>query len=319
MLNVVKFTVAAGLMTLVLSALSTAPVGVGWRMLLAIIATVIAFMFTRPVRSFKAMAGMDPNKSAVASMMKRAVGTAVGTVVGNKVWDSQKLPDEDAQARSATADTAADETAAHHRSRSSRHVRRCLRPAAARPARRPRGSRPSRPHRADRLGRLHGGRWPARPADQELVAAPQPTELPAAPDRPPRALPAGTTAAPGPRRQRRWRGRGTRRRRARPSRHRHETAVRPTPAAARVSIPTLLSNRPEPAVPDRRAPAPGTATAAVVYPTGIIRPARPGLYRSSGSTVTGEGGDYLRFTEPQVDENGQETWEPIYHAEKAST
>ena len=50
-------------MTLVLSALSTAPVGVGWRMLLAIIATVIAIMFTRPVRSFKAMAGMDPNKS----------------------------------------------------------------------------------------------------------------------------------------------------------------------------------------------------------------------------------------------------------------
>ena len=111
-LNVVKFTIAAGLMTLVLSALSTAPVGVGWRMMLAIIATVIALMFTHPVKSFKAMAGMDTTRSMVASMMKRAIGTAVGTVVGSKVWDSQKLPDKESGEEEKAADTSTGETTA---------------------------------------------------------------------------------------------------------------------------------------------------------------------------------------------------------------
>ena len=57
----------------------------------------------------------------------------------------------------------------------------------------------------------------------------------------------------------------------------------------------------------------------MVYPTGIILSPDPTLYRSSGSAVTGQSGDYLRFNEPQVDEKGQETWEPIYHAEMAET
>jgi hypothetical protein len=59
--------------------------------------------------------------------------------------------------------------------------------------------------------------------------------------------------------------------------------------------------------------------AAVVYPTGIILSPEPGLYRASGSAVSGQSGDYLRLNEPQVDEDGQETWEPIYHAETADT
>ena len=223
--NIVKFTLAAGLMTLVLSALSTAPVGVGWRMLLAIIATVIAIMFTRPVRSFKAMAGMDPNKSAVVSMMKRAVGTAVGTVVGNKVWDSQKLPVGDAPGVGATAATAADETAAT--------------PQPVEPARPP--LPPPPPLRALPVGQGQpaleaapatawagytavGGR--ARPADQELVAAPQPSELPPSTDRPLRALPVGTAARSRHRRSGAWRGRRHARSRARPNRHRPATLRR---------------------------------------------------------------------------------------------
>ena len=222
--NIVKFTLAAGLMTLVLSALSTAPVGVGWRMLLAIIATVIAIMFTRPVRSFKAMAGMDPNKSAVVSMMKRAVGTAVGTVVGNKVWDSQKLPVGDAPGVGATAATAADETAAT--------------PQPVEPARPP--LPPPPPLRALPVGQGQraleaapatawagytavGGR--ARPADQELVAAPQPSELPSV-DR--AAAPRAARRDRGRSRHRRsgaWRGRRHARSRARPNRHRPAICV----------------------------------------------------------------------------------------------
>ena len=57
----------------------------------------------------------------------------------------------------------------------------------------------------------------------------------------------------------------------------------------------------------------------MVYPTGIILSPDPTLYRSSGSAVTGHSGDYLRFNEPQVDEKGQETLEPIYRAEMAET
>ena len=57
----------------------------------------------------------------------------------------------------------------------------------------------------------------------------------------------------------------------------------------------------------------------MVYPTGIIIQPDPGLYRSSGHSSTREGGGYIQLAEPQVDENGQETWDPIYHAEKVST
>ena len=60
LVNIVKFTIAAGVMTLVLGAIQTAPVGMGWRLLFAIVATVIAIMITKPVASFKSMAGLDP-------------------------------------------------------------------------------------------------------------------------------------------------------------------------------------------------------------------------------------------------------------------
>lgn len=308
--NIVKFTLAAGLMTLVLSALSTAPVGVGWRMLLAIIATVIAVMFTRPVRSFKAMAGMDPNKSAVVSMMKRAVGTAVGTVVGNKVWDSQKLPVGDAPGVGATAATATDETAAT--------------PQPVEPARPP--LPPPPPLRALPVGQGQpaleaapatawagytavGGR--ARPADQELVAAPQPTELPPSTERPLRALPVGTAAVPVTAAAALGAAAGTR-----AAEHVRTDTDQPSPSMPEQPETLVQPAVPEPALPNRRDPVEG---AAVVYPTGIILSPDPTLYRSSGSAVTGQSGDYLRFNEPQVDEKGQETWEPIYHAEMAET
>ena len=57
----------------------------------------------------------------------------------------------------------------------------------------------------------------------------------------------------------------------------------------------------------------------MVYPTGIIIQPDTGLYRSSGHSASATGRSYHLLAEPQVDENGQETWDPIYHAEKVST
>ena len=85
LVNIVKFTIAAGVMTLVLGAIQTAPVGMGWQLLFAIIATVIAIMITKPVQSFKSMAGLDPNRAYLSSLLRRAGGTALGVVAGNKL------------------------------------------------------------------------------------------------------------------------------------------------------------------------------------------------------------------------------------------
>lgn len=309
--NIVKFTLAAGLMTLVLSAFSTAPVGVGWRMLLAIIATVIAIMFTKPVRSFKAMAGMDPNKSALVSMMKRAVGTAVGTVVGNKVWDGHKLPVASA-VEADTASNTADETT--------------VTPQPVEPSRPP--LPPPPPLRALPVGQGQralepapaaawagytavGGR--ARGADPELVVAPQPAELPPSTDRPLRALPVGTTVVPVAAAAAVGAAAGTR-----AAEHARNEADQTTATVPEQPEPDMPVQPPiaEPGLPSRRSPVEG---AAVVYPTGIILSPEPGLYRASGSAVSGQSVDYLRLNEPQVDENGQETWEPVYHAEMVDT
>lgn len=308
--NIVKFTLAAGLMTLVLSALSTAPVGVGWRMLLAIIATVIAIMFTRPVRSFKAMAGMDPSKSAIVSMMKRAVGTAVGTVVGNKVWDGHKLP----VANTTDAETGPETNAGDETTVPQQPVEPPRPPLPPPPPLRAlpvgQGQRALEPAPATAWAGYTavGGR--SRAADPELVVAPQPAQLPPSTERPLRALPVGTTVVPVAAAAAVGAAAGTR-----AAEHtRTDTDPPPatvpeqpqpdTPVQSPVTDPPLVS---------RGKPAEG---AAVVYPTGIIVQAEPGLYRTQGSALV-NGEHYHRFSEPQVDENGQETWEPIYHAETA--
>ena len=85
LVNIVKFTIAAGAMTLILGAIYTAPVGMGWRLLFAIVATVVAIMITKPVASFKSMAGLDPTRSYLGPLLRRAGGTAVGVVAGQKL------------------------------------------------------------------------------------------------------------------------------------------------------------------------------------------------------------------------------------------
>lgn len=323
-LNVVKFTVAAGLMTLVLSALSTAPVGVGWRMLLAIIATVIALMFTHPIKSFKAMAGMDANKSMVGSMLRRAIGTAVGTVIGNKVWDSKRLPEKDSQEETETSD-AGEGTPAP-------------KPQPVEPAYPPLGPPP--PLHALPAGRgqqaLEGTRTTAwagytavdgrtRTLDPEVTGAPQRPELPTAPETQPRALPAGTRALPVQAGAAAVAGAAA----GAAASNNHLSSDPATTddaetwtgdASTSISAPTDPAVSVQPISMPRPAQSaePVAGETAVVYPTGIIMTPESGLYRSAGSEVSSESGEYWRFNEPQVDENGQETWEPIYHAEEVN-
>ena len=319
-LNVVKFTIAAGLMTLVLSALSTAPVGVGWRMMLAIIATVIALMFTHPVKSFKAMAGMDTTRSMVASMMKRAIGTAVGTVIGSKVWDSQKLPDKESGEEGKAADASTGETTAAPRPQPVEPARPPLpppRPLYALPAG-TRGEQAADGHRTEARAGYAAVGARARPIEAQVSPASRP-ELLVAPDLPTRALPAGATAAPvhaGTTAAAAALGAAAGSRTASTE---HETQV-DGPAPGPFVVHPDASVQPPGRLPGTPTPAAGAATSApVVYPTGIIVQPDTGLYRSPGHSSTSEGGGYIQFAEPQVDENGQETWDPIYHAEKVRT
>lgn len=312
-LNVVKFTVAAGLMTLVLSALSTAPVGVGWRMLLAVIATVIALMFTRPVRSFKAMAGMDPSRSLVVSTLRRVVGTAVGTVAGNKLWDSQQIAGQDGND--------APEKGGHAEEGGQAP------PQPVEPSYPPLA--PPTPLHALPVGTgtqhaLDGSRATAwtgyaavdgrsRPADHQLAGTSAAPELPTTPDQRPRALPAGAGAVPA------VAGAAAVAAAAAADRTRpapvttdvDDAATEPAAAPTDPDVPV----QPPVGMP-RSVPATGTAAAAV-YPTGIVLAPDPSLYRSPSKDAVSDSGEYLRFNEPQVDEHGHETWQPIYHAETA--
>src|SRR5439155_1596202 len=80
---------AAGAMILILGAIQHAPIGMGWRLLFAIVATVSAVMITKPVVSFKSMAGLDPTRHYVGSLLRQAGSTALGLVGGQKLSDRQ--------------------------------------------------------------------------------------------------------------------------------------------------------------------------------------------------------------------------------------
>jgi hypothetical protein len=56
------------------------------------------------------------------------------------------------------------------------------------------------------------------------------------------------------------------------------------------------------------------AETAVTYPTGIVVQNERGIYRPDRPLRIEE---YLRFPEPQLDANGEETWTPLYHAKAA--
>ena len=67
----------------------------------------------------------------------------------------------------------------------------------------------------------------------------------------------------------------------------------------------------DPGRPTDPPPVVRSAEPTAVYPTGIVVQSEPGVYRSGGQFKVDE---YVRFPEPQVDANGEETWTPLYHA-----
>ena len=170
LLNVVKFTITAGAMTLAMGAVATAPVGAGWRLLFAAILTAIALMFTKPIRSFKSMAGMNPNSSVIADMTRRAIGTAIGNVVGNRVGNSQNQSD-------ATPEGAEGTPAEHTTPVSTPAPVEPVLPAPAdattAPCAHGRSKPPAHCHRNPTpcccLGRLHRRREPAQPIDSRAT------------------------------------------------------------------------------------------------------------------------------------------------------
>ena len=61
-------------------------------------------------------------------------------------------------------------------------------------------------------------------------------------------------------------------------------------------------------------PAARAAGTTVAYPTGIVVQNEQGIYRPDRPLRIEE---YLRFPEPQLDANGEESWTPMYHAKAA--
>jgi hypothetical protein len=81
-----------------------------------------------------------------------------------------------------------------------------------------------------------------------------------------------------------------------------------TTAAAPAFAPAENSRRTHPVDHE---PSARAAETTVAYPTGIVVQQEQGLYRPDRPLQVEE---YLRFPEPQVDANGEESWTPLYHA-----
>ena len=317
LVNIVKFTIAAGAMTLILGAIYTAPVGMGWRLLFAIVATVVAIMITKPVASFKSMAGLDPTRSYLGPLLRRAGGTAVGVVAGQKLSDSS-----------------GDAGSPHDVSTTYR-----VQPVEP--------SMPPLPPPTTAYvlqgSPASAARSDGRPALQsQSVAAAEQRGLPTRVLADPNALPAGSpgdVADEPPQRQP-----GTlvplvavaAARRPVVTEHTAVPATvepsgtgppaiepndRPVTSGGRAPLVAVADAGRPAAVDGARTvnpvdsePAPRAVAPPVAYPTGIVVQNDPGLYRTDRALRIEE---YLKFPEPHVDANGEETWTPLYRA-KAS-
>ena len=326
LINIVKFTIAAGVMTLVLGAIQTAPVGMGWQLLFAILATVIAIMITKPVQSFKSMAGLDPTRSYLSSLLRRTGGTALGVVAGQKLSQRDDAgsypgmapgqsgvtytvqpvepsmpPLPSPQAVPATAYATAGAIGWAGAERMAGVTPRPALEAAHRTAPEPVRSSPNAlppdtealvPHEDQRQLRpvtvvpIVAGAEVRRPVVTEKTTLPGAAEpMPAEPG--PVRVGTGTDSGPA------------------------ERTPRLTIAASVAAASPFPSDdrfRPSPIDPP---PVVRTVEPTAVYPTGIVVQNEPGVYRSGGQLKVEE---YVRFPEPQVDANGQETWTPLYRA-----
>jgi hypothetical protein len=316
LVNIVKFTIAAGAMTLILGAIQNAPVGMGWRLLFAIVATVIAIMITKPVASFKSMAGLDPSRRYLSALLRRAGGTAVGVVAGQKLAD----PSADASRDPPTGTPGA--------------VTTTYRVQPVEP------SMPPLPPPTTAQAASHVALDARSVSDGGRRALPAPTPVG------PNALPIEKTVEEVPLDDEP---------RLRPVAVVpivDGTVVRRPVVAEHVAVPEVddrvrrepaIADRPGPPIvqPERRAPLVGATAAAphpaaiedlrttntvshkpanrpaetaVAYPTGIVVQNEQGIYRPDRPLRIEE---YLRFPEPQLDANGEETWTPLYHPKAA--
>lgn len=333
-INTVKFTIAAGVMTLILGAIQTAPVGMGWRLLFAIVATVIAIMITKPIQSFKSMAGLDRNRAYLSTLLGRVGGTALGVATGNRLSQRGDAGRGGANSYPGMATGEVGVT-----TYTVQPVEPSMPPLPVRGAALPAGT----PRTSTAVGgwagaeRLSGvGPRPALEAARRPAADPVRTS--------PNALPAQTEVSLPPATQPRLRpvtavpvtavpvsaGVGVRRpvvaEQTTPAGAADQTHADPT--VVRVdSGPDTRAGERAPRITVAAAPAPPTVAArvdpvdpppaarpverAAVYPTGIVVQNEPGMYRTGGLLKVEE---YLRFPEPQVDANGEETWTPLYRA-----
>ncbi|HLL63011.1 MAG TPA: hypothetical protein VK401_08175, partial [Propionibacteriaceae bacterium] len=334
-INIVKFTIAAGVMTLILGAIQTADVGTGWRLLFAIVATVIAIMITKPIQSFKSMAGLDPTRSYLSALLRRAGGTALGVVAGNRLSqrdDADRgpggypgmapvesgvtyrvqpvepsmppLPSPQAVPTTAygSAGTIGWAGAERLAGAGPRPALEGSRRSAPEPVRTSPNALPPEPEivippenppqlRPVTVVPIVPGVDLRRPVVAEQttlsVGAPAPPTDPARVD--PGPIRVGSSVDPGP----------------------AERTPRLTIASAATSAaPGDHTTRVTPVEP----PPVARPVEPAVYPTGIVVQNEPGVYRTGGQFKVDE---YVRFPEPQVDANGEETWTPLYHAAKA--
>lgn len=379
LLNVAKFTIAGGVMTIALAAVQFAPIGMGWRILVTLVLTVAAVMLTKPVASLKSMVGMDPSKKLLGGLFGKLGSAAIGAATGIKVadwrrdreadqangddqgpparvWRDTQIPAKQQPVEASLPALPAPaplyepqsahmvhqvphkpsgdawEGAEQFAERPSRRVLTISASEATQPAlsgdtqTRPRrelvvGTIPSdanaeadsRP-RVDEDSRLPdvwqrptgegvpsisqhgqdgytetGPALPVRIVSSEGVATPVPGFAPVArPVHQPLVVPVGAMSS---------------------------DVGEPLPSVGENS-----SGQPDPSTPRRVRPeSQRPETAAVVYPAGVIVQHDPSLYRAGQEVQMDQSAreQYVRLPEPQLDSDGQETWEPMYHAPKA--
>jgi hypothetical protein len=269
-------------------------------------------MITKPVASFKSMAGLDPTRHYVGSLLRRAGGTALGLVAGNKLSDRHA---------DSGRDTPPNATAPGEVTPSTTYAVQPVEPSM--PSLAPPTTVQALPAGTNTAPRLAGrvgadqsairGRTVTDPAHPALPARVRisPNALPietggeVPPNDAPRRRPvtvvpivAGAVAARRP----------------------VVTEYTAFPPAGWRSEHAMTGPDDRPAIqPARRSPVDPRAAAraaetSVTYPTGIVVQNEPNLYRPSSPLRIEE---YLWFPEPQLDANGEETWTPLYHARTA--
>ncbi len=335
LVNIVKFTIAAGVMTLILGAIYNAPVGMGWQLLFAIVATVIAIMLTKPIASLKSMAGLDPTRHYLGDLLRRAGGTALGVVAGERVADRTADADYEVPVNTA-ADTPAGTT---YRVQPVEPSMPPLPPPRVQVVAVGSATTPRlEPSVAEEPVPLAGR--PVRDLERQAL----PTSTPASPN----ALPPETVEevqpddAPRPVQPVRVipivAGSVMRRpvvseqagyppvdSRAAAELAASEPDSPPTGQLGQQAQPVVTTEavpHPQPIEKTSRRtnqvdhqPGARAAETTVAYPTGIVVQTEQGIYRPDRPLRVEE---YLRFPEPQLDANGEETWSPIYHAKAAS-